>query len=235
MGPLWLFRLHACEASPGFFTRIYDSWDEMTQRLNSMGPVDWKHVHVASQCELGFSQHGCWVPSGRVLRGTSQRTNIPKEPGENFLAFTDLILGITYHFCPTLLVEAVKRLLWFRVRDIESTYWWEECQQIWDHVFFFFLIFCFWLCWVFVSVRGLSLAVASGGHSSSRCAGLSPSQSPLLRSTGSRRAGSVIVAHGPSCSTACGIFPDQGSNPCPPHWQADSQPLGHQGSPGIMF
>ena len=30
----------------------------------------------------------------------------------------------------------------------------------------------FWLCWVFVSVRGLSPAVASGGHSSSRCAGL---------------------------------------------------------------
>lgn len=134
MGPLWLFRLHACEASPGFFTRIYDSWNGMTQRLNSMGTVDWKHVHVASQCELGFSQHGCWVPSGRVLRGTSQRTNIPKEPGENFLAFTDLILGITYHFCPTLLVEAVKRLLWFRVRDIESAYWWKECQQIWDHV-----------------------------------------------------------------------------------------------------
>ena len=53
----------------------------------------------------------------------------------------------------------------------------------------------------------------------------------LLRSTGSRRAGSVIVAHGPSCSAACGIFPDQGSNPCPLHWQADSQPLCHQGSP----
>ena len=27
---------------------------------------------------------------------------------------------------------------------------------------------------------------------------------------------------------ACGIFPDQGSNP---RWQVDSQPLGHQGSP----
>ena len=53
----------------------------------------------------------------------------------------------------------------------------------------------------------------------------------LLRSTGSRRASSVIVAHGLSCSTACGIFPDQGSNPCPLHWQADSQPLCHQGSP----
>ena len=30
---------------------------------------------------------------------------------------------------------------------------------------------------------------------------------------------------------ACGILPDQGSNPCPLHWQADSQPLRHQGSP----
>ena len=53
----------------------------------------------------------------------------------------------------------------------------------------------------------------------------------LLRSTGSRRAGSVVVAHGASCSVACGIFPDQGLNPCPLHWQADSQPLHHQGSP----
>ena len=39
----------------------------------------------------------------------------------------------------------------------------------------------------------------------------------VARSTGSRRAGSVIVAHGPSCSVACGILPDQGSNPCPLH------------------
>ena len=91
------------------------------------------------------------------------------------------------------------------------------------------------LCWVFISVRGLSLVVASGGHSSSRCAGLSPPRPLLLRSTGSRRAGSAVVAHGPSCSVACGIFPDQGSNPCPLHWQADSQPLCHQGSPKMHF
>ena len=43
--------------------------------------------------------------------------------------------------------------------------------------------------------------------------------------------GSVVVAHGLSCSAACGIFLDQGSNPCLLHWQADSQPLRHQGSP----
>ena len=80
-------------------------------------------------------------------------------------------------------------------------------------------------------MQGLSLVAASGGHSSSRCAGLSLWWSLLLWSTGSRRAGSVVVAHGPSCSAACGIFPDQGSNPCSLHWQADSQPLRHQGSP----
>ena len=89
------------------------------------------------------------------------------------------------------------------------------------------------LCWVFVSVQGLSPVAESGGHSSSWCAGLSLSRPLLLRSTGSRRAGSVVVAHGPSRSAACGILPDQGSNPCPLHWQADSQPLRHQGSPGL--
>ena len=95
----------------------------------------------------------------------------------------------------------------------------------------YYLFIYLWLCWVFISVRGLSPVAASGGHSSSRCGGLSLSWPPLLRSTGSRRAGSVVVAHGPSCSAACGIFPDQGSNLSPLHWQADSQPLCHQGSP----
>ena len=109
-----------------------------------------------------------------------------------------------------------------------------KCTKKLFFFFFNFIIYLFiyfWLCWVFVSVRGLSLVAASGGHSSSRCAGLSLSRPLWLRSTGSRRAGSVIVAHGPSCSVACGIFPDQSSNPCPLHWQADSQALRHQGSP----
>ena len=43
----------------------------------------------------------------------------------------------------------------------------------------FYVCMYVWLCWVFVSVRGLSLVVASGGHSSSRCAGLSLSR-PLV-------------------------------------------------------
>ena len=84
-------------------------------------------------------------------------------------------------------------------------------------------------------MRGLSPVAVSGGHSSSRCTGLSLSRPLLSWSTGSRHAGSVVVAHGPSCSAACGIFPDQGSNPSPLHWQADSQPLRHQGSPSKLL
>ena len=43
------------------------------------------------------------------------------------------------------------------------------------------------------------------------------------------------MTHGLSCSMACGIFPDQGSNPCLLHWQADSLPLSHQESPFSLF
>ena len=110
----------------------------------------------------------------------------------------------------------------------------KELDQLATEYFFFFFnlfIYLFLLCWVFVSVRGLSLVEASGGHPSPRCERLPPSRPLLLRRTGSRCAGSVVVAHGPSRSAACGILPDQGSNPCPLHWQADSQPLRHQGSP----
>ena len=108
------------------------------------------------------------------------------------------------------------------------------CMYVCMYLFIYLFIYL-WLCRVFVSVQGLSLVVASGSHSSSWCAGLSLSRALLLRRTGSRCAGSVIVAHGPSCSAACGILPDQGSNPCPLHWQADSQPLHHQGSPPCSF
>ena len=85
---------------------------------------------------------------------------------------------------------------------------------------FLFYKFIYLFIYLFLAVLGLRFcarAFSSCGHSSSRCAGLSLSWPLLLRSTGSRCAGSVVVAHGPSCSAACGILPDQGSNLCPPH------------------
>ena len=60
------------------------------------------------------------------------------------------------------------------------------------------------LCQGLLHVRQAGATLHRGTRASSL------SRPLLLRSTGSRRAGSVIVAHGPSCSVACGIFPDQG-------------------------
>ena len=55
------------------------------------------------------------------------------------------------------------------------------------HLFFKFIYF--WLCWVFVAVRGLSLVVVSRGYSSLQCRGFSLRWLLLLRSTGSRCVG----------------------------------------------
>ena len=41
----------------------------------------------------------------------------------------------------------------------------------------------------------------------------------------------VVAACRLICPMACGILPGQGLNPCPLHWQVNSQPLYHQGSP----
>ena len=46
---------------------------------------------------------------------------------------------------------------------------------------------------------------------------------------------SAVAVPGFSCSAACRIFPDQGSNPYLLHWQADSYPLYHQGSLSFIF
>ena len=43
--------------------------------------------------------------------------------------------------------------------------------------------------------------------------------------------GSVAMVHRLSCSKACGVFPDQGSNQCLLHWQVYSLLSSHPGSP----
>ena len=106
------------------------------------------------------------------------------------------------------------------------------------------LFIYFWVPWVFVAARGLSLVAASGGYYSLWFMGFSLWWLLLLWSTVSRHMGfsscalwalsreaSLVVVPRLSCSVACGIFLDQGSNPCPLPWQADSYPLRHEGSP----
>ena len=98
-----------------------------------------------------------------------------------------------------------------------------------------FLSFC--LCWVFITAHRLSLVAASGAPLQLQVAFLAAEHRLTGFSNYSTRAqqlqltASVVMILGLSCSTACGIFPEQGSNPCTMHWQVDSYPLHHQGSP----
>ena len=89
---------------------------------------------------------------------------------------------------------------------------------------FIYLFIFLWLPWVFVAACRLSLVAASRGYSSLQCSGFSLwwllCCGCTARALGAQA--SVVVAHGLSCSAVRGIFPDQGSNPCPLHWQADS-------------
>ena len=83
----------------------------------------------------------------------------------------------------------------------------------------------------------------AGATLSLRCTSFSLQWLLFLWSTGSRErrsvvaapglwsTGSVVVLLGLSRSIACGIFLDQGLNPCLLYCQVDSLPLSHQGSP----
>ena len=93
-----------------------------------------------------------------------------------------------------------------------------------------FLLICFWQPCVVLAFLRLSVVTVSWGYSSLQYMGFWL-QWLLLWSTGSSVLGSVVAAHGLSCSVACGIFLDQGLNSCPLHWQVDSYPLYHQGIP----
>ena len=91
---------------------------------------------------------------------------------------------------------------------------------------------------LFVVVRGLLIAVPSLVERGLQVCSLQQLwyADSVAVACGLQSAGSVVVVHRLSCSVACGIFPDQGLNPCPLHWQEDSKPLHHQERPqGIIF
>ena len=62
---------------------------------------------------------------------------------------------------------------------------------------------------------GLSLVAVSGGSPLAAVGGLLLAGASLPVEHGLSSAGSVVVVHGLSCSMVCGIFLDQGLNPCP--------------------
>ena len=71
--------------------------------------------------------------------------------------------------------------------------------------------------------------LSSCGAQASHCGGFSYYRAWALENSLSS------LVHKLSCSAACVIFWDQGSNLCFLYWQVDSLPLSHQGSPMIFL
>ena len=88
------------------------------------------------------------------------------------------------------------------------------------------------------SKRGL---LSSCGAWASHCSGFSSCWARALGRAGFSGWSQPLEQGLNSCGAGawllhmCGIFPDQGSNPCLLHWQADSLPLSHQRSPVLLF
>ena len=100
---------------------------------------------------------------------------------------------------------------------------------MWAKFFFFFLLL---LHWGFVAASGLSLVAVSGGYSLVAVSGSSCCRAQAPGRSGFSNCGMWALEGGLSswgtrawCSVPCGIFPDQGSNPCSLHCQVGSQPL----------
>ena len=120
--------------------------------------------------------------------------------------------------------------------DVQTSYY-QYCQLI---TLLIYISCGFWLCWVLL-LSGFSLVLVNLATLWWQREAFSSQWLLSLQSTGSGRAGfrscspwdleHRIGSCGARafCSVTCGIFPDQGSNPCLLHWQADSSPLSHQG------
>ena len=122
-----------------------------------------------------------------------------------------------------------------------SRFNWGGTIQVVGFIQFFFFFNFYLFIYLFIGCIGSSLLCAGFlqlqragvtlrySARASHCGGFSccgaralGAWASVVVARGLQSAGSVIVAHRLSCSMACGIFPDQGSNPCPLHWQADS-------------
>ena len=97
--------------------------------------------------------------------------------------------------------------------------------------FYVFIFGCAWssLLWGLFSSSGKWGQLSSCDVQASHCDGFSccGAQSlgrkpSIVVACGLKRADSVVVAKGLSCSTSCGIFMNQGLNRYPLHWQVDS-------------
>ena len=110
--------------------------------------------------------------------------------------------------------------------------WFESCEFE-SCVFIYFkniyVFVYFWLCWGFIAAQAFSSCREPRILPCCRAQALG-AQGSVVASCGLQSTGSVVAAHGLNCFSECGIFPNQGLNPCLLHWLVESLALSQQGS-----
>ena len=124
-------------------------------------------------------------------------------------------------------------------QDIEGlllVVWVIKCLSLKQMMFIFVLFASFWRRWVLVAACRFPWVAESRGYSRVVVVWLLLAGASLIVDHGLHGAwASRVAALRLCCPEACGIFPDQGSNPCPMHWQADSSPLDQRWSLWMIF
>ena len=133
-------------------------------------------------------------------------------------------VGISFYFIllislfmAVLVVLAVRAFVWLRRAEATPRFW-----RVGISFYFILLISAFTPVLVVLAVR----AFLQLRGTASPCRAFPSCGAQALSGFSSCRYRGFV---------ALGIFPGQRSSPCPPHWQADSQPRDHQGCPGPLI
>ena len=150
---------------------------------------------------------------------------------ETILAYSCLFFVFFFFSFPPQWRASMESLMSFNERDWRGG--WRHDRSRADFVYCFLYMYNFIYLFIFGSTGSLLL------HSLFSSCGAQALGHMGFSSCGSRvlelRLEPGLVVHGLSCSMACGIFPNQGSNPCLLNWQADSLPLSHKGGPPFFL
>ena len=220
----------------------------MHERRSYLGKGQHTSLHLDLLHLSFFLNPPCWAQSWEVNR---QAVSLLSRKSFSLKFSSDSHLpnpGDFSQFRIQNIVESFQPFADSQINCIFFYFFWDPCPKLKAkkrllislflllHLSFFFVLnfIHFWLHWVFIAVRRLSLVVVGRGSSccsvqASHCSGFSCCRAQALGQAGSvavkhrlQSMNSVVVVYRHNCPAACGIFLYQGSNPCPQHWRVDS-------------
>ena len=195
----------------GLFTKLTDSGRHFLKCLRLSRSIMWFNLTTALRCV----HHPHFADGEAETRGVVVTCQVPTASQWQSCEWNPSLCSLYRAWLvqsPTPGRASLRQLQFFP--SISQIWEFSELQNCFLIFKKFILFIYFWLA---LGLRCCARPFSSCGEQASHCGGFSCCGAWALGMWAS-----VVVARGLSCSAACGIFPDQGSNRCPLHWQADS-------------